>query len=120
LWLDEPFDLAREIYRYLSRSTSDGDSVLSLLLPEISMTIAEWVESGNEVTQAEIDRCINDCLEKLSVREPLTTAFWAYDLAAELAQPEQGKFDASSFKQRRLARASAVQDVLRAGPSTDQ
>ncbi|MEU4554016.1 hypothetical protein [Micromonospora violae] len=103
LWLDEPFDLTREIYRYLYRSASDGGPRAMLSLPRLSMTIAEWVESGRAASMEEIDRLIEHC----SINEPLTTFLWSHHLASELADPKGGPFDSSFFKRRRPANAAA-------------
>ncbi len=111
LWLDEPFDLAREVYRYLYRLAGDEDSLVRLALPELSMRIAELVESGGDASTEQIGRIIEDCLRGFGVKEPIAAKLWSYDLAGELMQKNGGVFDSSQFGRRRLARGSASQLV---------
>ena len=102
IWLDEPFDLAREIYRYLYKSLPESAELARLFLPEIAMKIAEHIESGETLTRQSIEEVLKGALDAFKINEPLTTS-WAYDLVSELEKPN-GPFDASSAQRRRLAR----------------
>jgi len=56
LWLDEPFDLALEIYRLLYRFTDGAESSARLVLPERSMAVADWIETNNDVGQDDLSK----------------------------------------------------------------
>jgi hypothetical protein len=104
LWLDEPFDLAREIYRFLSRTLTPEKSSAAIFLGEISMRLAEHVEHGGETTEEAFESIIESWLESLSLDEKMMTALWARDLVSTLRSPEGGPFDSAAFRDRRTAR----------------
>ncbi|MFC7280018.1 hypothetical protein ACFQS1_39180 [Paractinoplanes rhizophilus] len=108
LWPGDGFDLAREIYRLLYSRLPATDSKIALMLPELSMVIAEWIEAGNKATREAIGSIIDDRLKRWSIDEPIVTTFWAHELATEFDRVEACLLDGSSFKRRRLAREAAI------------
>lgn len=104
LWLDEPFDLAREIYRFLSRTLTPERSSAIVLLGELSMRLAEHVENGGYTSKEAFDPIIKGWLKDLSVEDQMFTVFWARDLELAFASPEGGPFDKAAFKEERTAR----------------
>lgn len=107
LWTEDTFDLAREVYKLLAWRAR-GNSIATLMLPEISMSIAEHAESGGEVSADAIRGVIDRKLSHLGTNDSLVFAgTWAFDLAAEFKRRD-GRFDGSSAKETRPARGSAA------------